>query len=89
MREGAGIFGELARAKRAHVFDPLYGRAALAGGKFLIAKDSKAFFEAKLKPIAAGNAIAGPVVEIFMSDNAFDPFKIHICGGFGVSQKQG
>ena len=41
-------------------------------GKFLITENRKAFFQTELKPVPAGDAIARPVMEIFMTDNAFN-----------------
>ena len=72
MRERPGVLGKLRRLQSAHVGDALDRRRALIGGEFLIAKDGQALLEAELKPIAAGDAIAGPIVKIFVSDDALD-----------------
>ena len=88
MGEGASIFGELPSAQGAYIFNSLYRRAALVRGKFLVAENGKAFFQAKLKPVAAGNAVARPIVEIFMGDNGFNPFEIHIGRALAIGQKE-
>ncbi len=87
--ERAIIFRKLPRSQGANIFDPLHGRPALIGRELLIAEYGETFFEAKLKPIPAGNAVARPVVEIFMGDNGLDPFKIHIGCCRGVCEQEG
>ena len=72
MRERPGVLGELRGLQRAHVGDALDRRRALVGGEFLIAEDGQAFLQAELEPVAAGDAVAGPVVEIFVRDDALD-----------------
>ena len=72
MRQRAGVLGELRRAQRAHVADALNRRGAHVSGKFLVAEDGQPLFEAELEPVAAGHAIAGPVVKIFVRDHALD-----------------
>ena len=72
MGERAGILDELVRAQRAHVADALDRARALIGGEFLVAEDGQAFLQAELKPVAAGDAVAGPVVEIFVRDDRLD-----------------
>ena len=72
MRQRAGVLGELRRAQRAHVADALNRRGAHVSGKFLVAEDGQPFFEAELEPVAAGHAVAGPVVKIFVRDHALD-----------------
>src|SRR6185503_4336682 len=72
MGERPGIFLELPAAKRADILDALYAMAAHVAGKALVAENSETFFQRKLEPVTAGDAVAGPVVEIFVGDNAFD-----------------
>ena len=83
MRQRARIFDELRRAKTAHINDPLHRARSHVGRKFLITKNREAFFQTKLKPIAAGDAVASPVVEIFMGDYGFDVRKIGVGCGVG------
>ena len=56
----------------------------LIGGEFLITVDGQAFFQAELEPVLAGDAIARPVVEIFVANDGFDAFKVAIGRGFGM-----
>ena len=89
MGQGAGVLGELAGAKGLDLLDPLDRMAALIGGKALVAEDREALFQAQLEPVAAGDAVAGPVVEIFVGDHALDPLIVDVGGGLGVGQQQG
>src|SRR5262249_54202818 len=61
MRERTCILDELVRAQAAHVADALDRARALIGRKLLIAKNRESFLEAELEPIAAGDAVAGPI----------------------------
>ena len=86
MRHGACVFGKLQLAQEAHVFDAAHGTAGAIAREFLVAKHGEAFFERQLKPIAAGHAVAGVVVEIFVADYRFDALEIGIGGGAAVGQ---
>ena len=86
VRERPGVLGELRRAQRAHVADALDRRGAHVGGKFLVAEDGQPLFEAELEPVAAGHAIAGPVVKIFVRDHAFDAGVIVVGRRLGRSE---
>ncbi|MNU89928.1 hypothetical protein D3C71_797810 [compost metagenome] len=88
VRQRAGILGKLLRFQMAHIGDALDRPRAHVGGKFLIAIDRQAFFQAELEPVAAGNAVARPVVEIFMGDDALDIGVVSIGSGFGVGQHE-
>ncbi len=70
MGEGAGVLDELAGAQFAHVLDALHGARAHVGGEFLVAEDGQALLQAELEPVPAGDAVAGPVVEILVRDDA-------------------
>jgi len=76
MRHRTGIFRELRLPQHAYIVDALDGATALGadhvGREFLIAEHRQAFLERQLEPVAARDAIAGPVVEIFMADHGFD-----------------
>ena len=72
MRQRAGILGELVGAQRAHVADALDRARALIGGEFLVAEDRQPLLQAELEPVAAGDAVAGPVVEVFVGDDRLD-----------------
>ena len=83
MRERTAIFGELTRAQINHIAEAFDGRRAHVRGELRIAVDGQTFLEAQLEPIAAGDAVAGPIVKILMGDDRFDPLEIAVCGGFG------
>src|SRR3546814_5517746 len=70
VRERSRILGELRRAERPHVLDPLDRGRPLIGRKALVAIDGEALLQRKLEPVAAGDAIARPIVEIFVRDDA-------------------
>ena len=78
MRQRPLVFPKLAGAQCQHIIDSLHGMAAGIAAKLLIAKDGEPLFKAKLKPIAAGDTVACPIVEIFMGNDAFNPFEISI-----------
>ena len=97
MRHRAGVLGELHLAQHAHVLDAprrargfacRTGRVAggHVGGEFLVAEHRQAFLQAQLEPVAAGDAVAGPVVEILVADDRFDVEEVRIGGRFGVRQ---
>ena len=81
VRGGAGIFRELRGAEERDVLDPLDRRRVDIGGKGLVAEDGEALLQRELEPVAASDAIAGPVVEVLMGDDALDALEGRIgCG---------
>ena len=60
--------------------------AALVGGELLVAEDGQPFLEAELEPVAAGDAVAGPVVEILVGDHRLDALVVGVGGGLGARQ---
>ena len=72
MLERALILGELVRLQAPDRADALHRGGALVGAEFLVAIDRQAFLQAELEPVAAGDAVAGPVVEIFVGDHRLD-----------------
>ncbi len=86
MRKGAAILRELLGFQYFHFCDALYRTRAFVGRKFMVAINRQAFLEAQLEPVAAGDAIAGPVMEIFVRDHGFDASIIDIRCRFGVGQ---
>ena len=89
---GAGVFGELHGAQEPYVFNAFDGAGRGIGAQvlaeLLVPKNRQAFFEAELEPVAAGHAVAGPVVEILMAHHAFDVGVIGIGGRGRVGQQQ-
>ena len=95
MRHRTCVFRKLHGAQQAYVFDAFdsLGRSRCNGvifeslrrevlAELLVAKDGEAFFERELEPVAASDAVACPVMEIFVADDAFDIGVIVIgCGG--------
>ena len=86
MRHGAGILGELGGAQRANIADALDRAAAHIGREFLVPEHRQPFFQGELEPVPAGDAVAGPVVEIFVRDDGLDPLPIGIGRGLGAGQ---
>jgi hypothetical protein len=48
--------------------------------ELLVAEDGQAFLEAELEPVAAGDAVARPVVEVLVPDHAFDVGEVGVGG---------
>ncbi len=80
--EGPRILDELVRAQDAHVADPRDHARAFVGGELLIAEDGEALLQAELEPVAAGDAVAGPVVEILVGDDRLDIGEVGVGRGF-------
>jgi hypothetical protein len=74
-RPGRGRRGRRIGGPRHHV-----------GGELLVAEDREAFLQRELEPVAAGDPVARPVVEVFVGDDALDVFKIQVGAGVGVGQ---
>ena len=86
MRERSGILDELRAAKRANIGDAFDGPRTHVGGKFLIAEYGEPFLQAKLKPVAAGDAVASPVVKVFVRDHGLDMRVVGIGRGLGTGK---
>ena len=85
MRHRTCVFRKLHGAQQAYVFDAFdsLGRSRCNGvifesfrrkvsAELLVAKNGEAFFERELEPVAASDAVACPVMEIFVAYNALD-----------------
>ena len=95
MRHRTCVFRKLHGAQQAHVFDAFdsLGRSRCNGvifkrlrcevlAELLVAENGQAFFKRELEPVTASDAVACPVMEIFVADDAFDIGVIVIgCGG--------
>jgi len=86
VRERPCILGKLRRAQHPHVLDPLDRFGPHVGGKTLVAIDGETLFQAQLEPVAAGHAVARPVVEIFVRDHALDRVIIVIGRGIRIGE---
>jgi hypothetical protein len=78
MGERPRVLGELSALQPAYVGNALDRPRAFVGGKFLVAKNGQALLEAELEPVAASNAVAGPVVKILVRDDRFDMREIRV-----------
>ena len=88
MRHRSSILGELLAAQILDRADPFDGARPHVARKFLIAKYRQSFLERQLEPIAAGHAIAGPVVEIFVADHALDRAVVNVGSDLRVGEQQ-
>ena len=88
VRSGTGVFAELRVAQHRHIFDPIQRFTVLIGTEALVTKNGEPLLERELKPIAAGDAIAGPVMEVFVGDNTFHALQFRIGGRFGIGEHE-
>ena len=72
MRHRAGVFGKLVRTQEIDGGDALDRTRTDIARELLVAKHGKPFLQRQLEPVAAGHAIAGPVVEVLMPDHGFN-----------------
>ena len=86
MGQRARIFRELVRAQRLYVGNAFHRARAHVGREFLVTEDRQTLLQAQLEPVAAGYAIAAPIVEILMRDDGFHIGEIHIGRGVGANQ---
>ena len=86
MCHGPGVLGELVRAQVADVRYPLHPAGLHVGGEFLVAEDRQSLLQGKLKPVAAGDPVAGPVVEVFVADYLLDCLEVIIRGRGGAGE---
>jgi len=101
MGHGPCVLQELRGPQRAHVLDALDracpGRLGAGtrlrgvgrhhvGAELLFAKDCQALLQAQLKPVAAGDAVAGPVVEVLVADHRFDVGVVDVGGHLRIGQ---
>src|SRR5690606_18664623 len=56
------------------------------GRKFLVAEDCQPLFEGELEPVTAGDPVARPVVEVFVTDDGLDGAVGAVGGGGRVGQ---
>ena len=85
---GARVFPKLGVAQHRHVFDAVQAGAVHVGTEALIAKNGEPFFEGQLKPVATGDAVAGPVVKVLMADHTFDALELTVGGRFSIGEHQ-
>ncbi|CAK0540513.1 Uncharacterised protein [Burkholderia pseudomallei] len=86
MGHRARVLGELELAQHAHVLDALdrarggvvFGARGHVRRELLVAEHGEAFLQAQLEPVAAGHAVARPVVEILVADDRFDVREVDV-----------
>jgi len=83
---GAGVFGELMGTQVSDILDALDRARVHVGAELGIAEHREAFLERQLEPVAAGHAVARPVVEVLVGDHTLDALVGGIGGGFGAGQ---
>ena len=86
MLHRAGVLGELRGAQVAHFLDARHGARINVRTVFLIAEHGEPFLERELEPVAAGDAVAGPVMEVLVRDDPVDVEVIDIRRGVGARQ---
>ena len=84
----ASIFAELSVAQHRNILDPIQRLAMEIGTEALITENSETLLERELKPVATGDAIACPIMKIFMGDHALNALQLSIGGGGGISEHQ-
>jgi hypothetical protein len=80
------VLRELGRAQRARFLDAGYRARVGVGAVFLVAEHRQAFLQRKLEPVPASDAIAGPVVEVLVGDDAVDVDVVGVGRGVGARQ---
>ena len=58
MRQRTGVFGKLVRPEEQGILNTLYTPRIHVGREFAVAKYGKTLFQAKLKPVATGDAVS-------------------------------
>ncbi len=100
VRHRAGVLGELQLAQLPHVGDAAHctggrrrctavGRRGVGGhvgAELLVAPDGEPFLQRELEPVAAGHAVAAPVVEVFVADDTLDAVVVVVGRGGRAGQ---
>ena len=89
MRERPGVFRKLHIAQKVHRLNPSQRARIHIRRKLVVAKHGKAFLQAQLKPVAAGHAIAGPVVKVLVRNHRLHPRIGRVGCRVGRSQDDG
>ena len=90
VRHRASVFGELNLTQLAHVFNaldsPRSGAVRHVHAELLVAENRQAFFQTQLKPVAASDAVARPVVEVLVGHHAFNAREFTVGGSGRIRQ---
>jgi hypothetical protein len=88
----SGVFRELGLAQGAHLVDAGDGAAGVradhVGREFLVAEHGQAFLQRQLEPVAAGDAVARPVVEVFVAHHGLDALEVDVRGDARIGQHE-
>ena len=82
----AAVLGELEGAQPLDFLDAFEEALAVVGAEFLVAEDGQALLQRQLEPVAAGDAVAGPVVEILVGDDPVRQAEILVGAGLAVGE---
>lgn len=88
VRHGARVLGELGGPQAHRVLDALHRPRVHVCRKLLVAVDGEPLLEGELEPVAAGDAVAGPVVEVLVPHHALDAAEVAVGGGVGGGQHE-
>ena len=86
MRQGPGVLRKLCRAQGPNLVDSLDGGRTHIRTETLVAKDGQPFLQRQLEPVTAGNAIARPVMKIFVRNHRCNRVEVGVARGFRVGQ---
>ena len=89
VRHRPRVLRELVGAQHPHVADALDRPRRHVGGELLVPEHRQPFLEAQLEPVAAGHAVAGPVVEVLVRDDRLDRREVPVGGGVGAGEHVG
>ncbi len=78
VRERAIVLAELARAQQQDLLDAPHRVAAQAAHELVLAMHRETFLEAELEPVAASDAVARPVMEVLVRDDALDQLVVAV-----------
>ena len=88
VRHGPGVLGELGAAQEGDRGDALHGARVEVARELLVAEDRQALLQRKLEPVAAGDAVAAPVVEVLVADDSLDRLVVVVGRGIRTRQHQ-
>src|SRR6266700_3877980 len=83
MRHRPGVLGELRGAQVPYFADALHRTRVQVRAEFLLAEHGEPLLEGKLEPVAAGDPVSRPIVEILVRDDPVDGEEIGVGRGIG------
>ena len=89
MRQRAAVLDELHVPQERHVRHALDGAGVHVRRELGVPIDGEAFLQAQLEPVPAGDAVAGPVVEVLVRHHALNALVGGIGGGIRGGQDEG